>query len=83
MIEVLSIMMCFRLATLCNTEDTSDNTDIELIQHINVTCTLLTRLLSGEFYCHFLHADVCVHADMFVSSAIILRLFSLHFFPVQ
>jgi len=42
---------CCRLATLCNVgEDTSDITDIELIQHINVDCARLTKLLSGTYF---------------------------------
>jgi len=42
------------LATLCNVgEDTSDITDIELIQHINVDCPRLTKLLSGLFSTNF------------------------------
>ena len=40
-----------RLATLCNVgEDTSDITDIELIQHINVDCARLTKLLTGACF---------------------------------
>jgi len=49
--DVLLCVKYCRLATLCNVgEDTSDITDIELIQHINVDCPRLTKLLSGLYH---------------------------------
>ena len=40
---------CSLTALSNSTEDVSDYTDIELIQHINVDCVRLMKLLNGGF----------------------------------
>ena len=53
-----------RLASLssCN-DDTSDYTDLELIQHINVDCIRLTKLLTGTGVCACVRGCVCVNLN--------------------
>ena len=72
----LYLLSWCRLATLCNVgEDTSDITDIELIQHINVDCARLTKLLSGMYF-HFV--VLVITSGQSVLSTGCVNLYSTH-----
>ena len=45
--STIKVLLCLRLTALSNaSEDTSDYIDLELIQHINVDCVRLNKLLN-------------------------------------